>query len=421
MRRVWLGSIAVLALAGPAAADPVLCRGAIASESAKLAETAVRVVQRCRERVLLGRLPAVTDCAADPGLGAAVARARHGIAVRCCGADRACGTADDDALAAAGWTAAACPDLAGAGCQNAIGDADDVATCLACVDGAAAARTMALVYDDLVPAPAGSALSKCQLAIGRETARFAVAASKALARCWDARNRGRHTNPCPDPGDGRAAAAIAAAEAQRTARVCAACGGADRRCDGVADSTPAAIGFPPACPDLTPPGAATCAAPVGTLAELAACVGCAGAFGLGCADRLAVPAFAAYPATCAPPSPQCAAGVTCGADAECPTGYGCADNGTGTRWCVGPACAADAECRGGGVCRAYCTVDGCGPRQCQCPGFGCVGADVLCIESGSLACRKLCTQDSDCTDPFGFVCVNPGFGAGVCIGNTPCL
>jgi len=34
--------------------------------------------------------------------------------------------------------------------------------------------------------------------------------------------------------------------------------------------------------------------------------------------------------------------------------------------------------------------------------------------------QTICTQDSDCTDPFGFVCVNPGFGFGVCIGQTPC-
>ena len=44
----------------------------------------------------------------------------------------------------------------------------------------------------------------------------------------------------------------------------------------------------------------------------------------------------------------------------------------------------------------------------------------LDIDDGGIACRKLCTQDSDCTDPFGFVCVNPGFGFGVCIGQTPC-
>jgi hypothetical protein len=41
--------------------------------------------------------------------------------------------------------------------------------------------------------------------------------------------------------------------------------------------------------------------------------------------------------------------------------------------------------------------------------------------AGSIACRMLCTQDSDCVAPFGLVCVNPTFGPGVCIGKTPCF
>jgi hypothetical protein len=44
----------------------------------------------------------------------------------------------------------------------------------------------------------------------------------------------------------------------------------------------------------------------------------------------------------------------------------------------------------------------------------------VCLEAGALACHKLCTQDSDCVDPFGLVCVNAGFGAGICIGTVPC-
>jgi hypothetical protein len=124
--------------------------------------------------------------------------------------------------------------------------------------------------------------------------------------------------------------------------------------------------------------------------------------------------------------PICTPGALCATDSQCPLGYQCADNGTGTRYCVGAVCTADAECQYGGICRQYCTKVGmsvaCGPRRCQCPGFGCVGTDVICMLDGeSLGCRMLCTQDSDCVDPFGFVCVNPSFGFGVCIGHTPCL
>jgi hypothetical protein len=44
----------------------------------------------------------------------------------------------------------------------------------------------------------------------------------------------------------------------------------------------------------------------------------------------------------------------------------------------------------------------------------------VCIDNGGLACRMICTQDSDCVGVFGGVCVNPGFGFGICIGNEPC-
>ena len=45
----------------------------------------------------------------------------------------------------------------------------------------------------------------------------------------------------------------------------------------------------------------------------------------------------------------------------------------------------------------------------------------MCAASGGgLACEKLCTSDADCVDPWGFVCVNPTFNYGVCIGSVPC-
>jgi hypothetical protein len=168
------------------------------------------------------------------------------------------------------------------------------------------------------------------------------------------------------------------------------------------------------------PGGDACARPIATVDDLVTCLGCVGAFKAACVDRVAVPALAAYPAECNPPSVACSPGVECETSLDCPRGYTCRDNGGATRYCVGAACVDDSECADGGVCRQYCTTDGCGPRQCQCPGFGCTGPDELCLDDGGLACRKMCTQDSDCVNPFGLVCVNPGFGFGVCIGSTPC-
>jgi hypothetical protein len=57
------------------------------------------------------------------------------------------------------------------------------------------------------------------------------------------------------------------------------------------------IGFPPNCLDATVP---TCAGVVDTLQKLVDCVDCVTEFNVDCADRAAVPAFAAYPAECNP-------------------------------------------------------------------------------------------------------------------------
>ena len=59
--------------------------------------------------------------------------------------------------------------------------------------------------------------------------------------------------------------------------------------------------------------------------------------------------------------------------------------------------------------------------NCQTQNGVYAGTGMSCTAAGgSVACRKSCTQDSDCVAPFGFVCVNPGFGAGGCIGTAPC-
>jgi hypothetical protein len=420
MRPLAAALAASLLLAAPLRAEPDACRGAIVRAAAKHAQVALKLVRKCRDRVHAGALPPSVDCRAEPRLAAAGARLAAAVAAACCGADGACATGDDDALAAIGWDVGQCPDLEHLGCTDPVLHPGDVSACLACTGTAAADRLGALIFEPLAPSAAGSPLRRCQTSLGKETARVFRSSSKALARCWDARNRGLHANPCPDPGDGRAVGALAAAGAATAARLCAACGGTDGLCGGGDDLLPATVGSVPHCPPLTVPGGASCAAPIATLADLVACINCVTAFQAQCTGALAVPAFATYPAECNPPPGTCGAGVVCETGLDCPAGYGCQDNGGGTRYCVGAECTLDGDCGGGGVCRQYCTRDGCGARQCQCPGFGCFGPDELCLEDGGLACRKLCTQDSDCTDPFGLVCVNPGFGFGVCIGSTPC-
>jgi hypothetical protein len=405
----------VLVLATTAHADADRCRDAIVKASAKHAQAVAKVLQHCDDRVLAGRLPPSSDCHGDPLLAVAATKLGAAIAHACCGADGACGTADDESLAAIGWNIGQCPDFETLGCNAPIASPGDIGPCVACVAVDATEQLAGLAAGK--PAPPGTS---CRRTMGKETARLFRSASTVLARCWQARSRGLHANPCPVSGDGVAGPAIASAAATAQARICAVCGGPDGVCGGGDDVTLADAGAPDRCPPVTVPGGSACGGPIATMGDLVDCVGCLTLFGVSCSDRVAIPAFATYPAECNPPPGSCSAGVTCDTSLDCPAGYSCEDNGGNTRYCVGATCTTDGDCAGGGVCRQYCTSAGCGGLQCQCPGFGCTGPDQLCIDDGGLACRKLCTQDSDCTDPFGFVCVNPGFSFGVCIGQTPC-
>ncbi len=414
---------ALLLLGSPARADLNLCRETIVLESARNLSGVLRDVARCEVLVLAGRLPASTNCRAAPGTPpvlALAARARSRIGRQCCGADRACGTADDQTLAAIGWGASVCPDFESSACANPVADPDGIGVCATCVGAAAIDQVREIVYGRVTPAALGTGLSRCQLAIANASTRFVSQRSQLLAKCWAARVLGLHANPCPVPGDGRAGLGITQAEARLLASICRACGGADRQCGGGDDVNPTALGFLSACPALALPGGGSCAAPILGMADVVTCITCVTGLATDCADRLTVPAFAAYPGECNPPRGTCTPGVPCETSLDCPGGYTCSNNGGGARYCVGPSCTGDPDCGGGGVCRQYCTLAGCGAPRCQCPGFSCPAADQLCIEDGGLACRKICTQDSDCVDPFGLVCVNPGFGFGVCIGNTPC-
>jgi hypothetical protein len=410
--------VVVLVLVGPLAADAALdCRSVLAKASARYAQAAAKTLQKCHARVLTGRLPPSIDCRNDAGLAAASSRLAADVARACCGADGVCANGDDPPLASIGWDVGVCPDFESVGCDAAIDDAGDIAPCLACIGLAAVDQVMTLTYGEFTPAPRNSATARCQATIGKEAARMVRTMSKALQHCWDARLRGSETSPCPDE---KAFATLAAAWSRLGSKTCVFCAGADRACGSGDDPAPATIAHLERCPAVSVPGGVDCEGPIATVGDLATCIACVGSFKAACVDRLAVPTLASYPIECNPPSVACSAGVECETSLDCPRGYTCRDNGGATRYCMGATCADDAECTDGGICRQYCTTDGCGLRQCQCPGFGCTGPDELCLEDGGLACRKICTQDSDCVDPFGLVCVNPGFGFGVCIGSTPC-
>ena len=407
--------IALLVVALAAArgeATTTACGDAIVTAAGRYVQATTKAVAECEKRY-------VADCSTDPKASTAVARAaarlKAAIAASCCGADGVCGTVDDDSLASVGWDAGFCPNLDQGNCNGLISNPGDIATCLACIGRASVDELAALTE---VP-PGSGAAAQCTAAVVKEGARLMARTSKDMVRCWSARASGAHANACPAPGDGHAATKIADAAASATQAICRACGGADRTCGSADDLDPGTLGFPASCPAVSAPTGAACGGAIATLTDLVGCVTCSTAHGAECAADSAVPAFLAYPTACALPPGTCSSGVECASNADCPAGYDCLDNGSGTtRYCVGPGCTADADCNGGAVCEQYCTFAGCGARRCVCPGFAC-GASEVCIDDGGLACRQLCTQDSDCPPPLG-VCVNSTFGSGLCINSSPC-
>ena len=288
--------VSSLALAAPARAEPVACQRAVLKASLKLVEARSKLLGKCEDRRLRGALPPATDCGTEPATADKVARAESKLATTlaraCGGPDRTCGTPDDEPPATSGWPAT-CPGFAGADCWDAVGDCDDVTTCLLCVDRAATERTIATGYP-AAPDPDPTVLA-CQRVLGEQTRKLAAARANALRKCWDLRLKGRHTNPCPDPGDGKAAARIAKAESKARAKICKACGGADRACGGGDDLAPSAIGLNPFCA-----GAAPCIQPLDDFDAVVECATCVTALDAECTSALAVPALTPYPADCPP-------------------------------------------------------------------------------------------------------------------------
>jgi hypothetical protein len=288
-------------------ADAVKCKAAIIKGGAAFIQAKAKALAKCEDAVVKGKEPA-GDCHANAKAAASIAKAaaklQANVAKACGGKDKICGAGgDDDTLASIGWDIGTCPNFENGSCNGAITTCADISTCIACIGEAATDGAIAIAYDALTASnpKTQKELNKCQAAIGKATSAFFVAKSKALAKCWGSVNANKATNPCPVPGDGKAAAAIAKAETKKRATICKACGGADKLCNGVGDLAPATIGFPAQCPAATIPGGAACAGTVTSLTDLVDCVDCINEYAVDCADRSAVPAFVpTYPAECNP-------------------------------------------------------------------------------------------------------------------------
>jgi hypothetical protein len=222
------------------------------------------------------------------------------IARACAGPDRECGTPDDDSLGDIGWAIGACPGFREEGCTAPIASCADIPECLECISGHAVDQAMELYYDALSASDPRQQkqLNRCQAAIGKATTSYLATRSKVLAKCWDDVLKGKATAPCPSPGDGKAQAALDAAELKKVTAICKACGGDDATCGGGDDLTTAEIGFASSCPSV-----ASCGAAVADLTGLVQCVDCVTEFDVDCSDLAALPGLATYPEACAAPMP----------------------------------------------------------------------------------------------------------------------
>ena len=286
-----------------AVASVAKCEKTLVGEIGKLVAVRTNVLRKCHEAVVKGKHAGpCPDQAATAKIVGAEAKLRAKVNKACGGADQNCGIgSDDEHLAAIGWDVGACPGFAGGGCVAPITDCNDVVDCLQCVGGAAVDQAIGLAYGALTLPASGGALAKCQVAIGKQLARFLTTRMKTLAKCEQGVLAGKIVGPCPDT---RAATKIAKAATQLRVALCAACGGADKACGGGDDPSLAAIGFAATCPDLDPPHGAPCLDGIDDVDALARCVGCVGELGIDCVDALSAPQSQAYPGEClALPSP----------------------------------------------------------------------------------------------------------------------
>lgn len=263
------------------------CQSAIAKSTAKYAQQRLKALQKCEDgRLKSGGAGSCPDSKAQDKIANAEAKKITSICKACGGADKECGgTAADLDPKDLGWSF--CFGFEGQG-ASVIQSVGDIVTCVDQINQLAVDQLISFLYG--ITPSTENALLKCQRAIGKNVAKFFQTKSKAMQKCWDARIKGKHSNPCPDPGDGKAKPKIDAAELKKIEKINAVC----------APFTPAQIGIT-TCPDIGTCGGIT----INNVNDLIACVDCVAEFKVDCIDALQVPQFASYPLECSPPSGLC--------------------------------------------------------------------------------------------------------------------
>lgn len=319
---------ACAARADLASATPERCADAIAKAADRYVQQRNAELARCADGALrAGDVAGATACAGAPAtvarLAVFAATLNTKIARACGGADEVCGNADDEPLAAIGWDVGTCPDLAGAGCTMPIMHCGSISQCVACTAGSAVALLAGASATDLAPST-DPGLWSCQRELAKASDRSFRAAARSLTACQRKIASGAATGSCPGAADGKLAVKLATLTRQAASKICRACGGGDRGCDGAVAGLPgtgggddpaaSAITTTLQCDDVAPPSSGvSCAAPLATATDVVACAGCVARFASECATALASPRAGAYPSSCrsagAPPDecPGCAA------------------------------------------------------------------------------------------------------------------
>jgi hypothetical protein len=123
----------------------------------------------------------------------------------------------------------------------------------------------------LAAASVDASAVRCRERVARESARYAQTVMKALSGCEEFLIKGKIAGPCPD---GTAVARIAKAESQFQARVAKSCGGGDRTCGGLDDTTLASYEWDVGtCPDIENAG---CVNTVDDCDGVTVCLECVG-------------------------------------------------------------------------------------------------------------------------------------------------
>lgn len=301
LARTSLGALAALlsicTVATTAHADAksaAKCSGAIIKAGAAIVQAEAKILQKCRETTLKGKVCDAVKTQAS--IEKARAKLTSTIVKACQGKDKTCNTEDADGsqptLTEIGWNIGTCPGFEAAGCANAITDCDDIPVCLQCIAEASVNQAIDLYYPPNRPASTGDkVLNKCQAAIGKAALGYLGARSKNLSKCWGSKIK-TPANACP----AGAAEKNNAAKAKLAATIAKACPGLD-------NST---IGLPAGCLAVTPEGAGSCGSPVASVTDVSTCVGCVTDFKVDCPDRASSASVGAtYPAGClvVPPTP----------------------------------------------------------------------------------------------------------------------